>query len=186
MKFSQALEYLRSRSDRTKTKIAAVAIVLTVIILGGIWMATISNSLGGFGADDLSIDTSTPNPVSDTQHVIVEAADTKNGKTYIYFKLENPNDDILNLPKADGISIQVGNRIYNADAITNRQNQPFPVKALNQTTNYGIVTFPEFNLKGNATMTFDNMSFEHSNQSIFKEHIDVDLSKLGPIEELRS
>ncbi|MBX4187562.1 MAG: hypothetical protein KW793_00310 [Candidatus Doudnabacteria bacterium] len=177
------LQYLQSRSPQTKNKILFFTLSLVALALGSIWISSLKTHFGGLTKEDILPEAGTV--LSAENYVTVEAADEKNDKRYIYFKVENHTTDILNFPNTEQISLKVAGQEIHPEKILTRQDQSFVVKILSNTTNHGVMIFPEIE-KSEGELKIDRMFFEQNPTNIFRQTIEVDFDKLDSIEELRS
>ena len=177
------IEYLQSRPHHTKNKIVAGVLLVTALVLSTLWFNNIEKRLAGLDTENL-LDQG--QVLSATNYVSVESAENKDGKTYIHFKINNNTPDILNAPSRDKIKLLVDDRTLTPDRVLDRQQMPFVVKVLNNSTAYGTLVFEEIT-ENNVEIRFENMYFENSPSSqAITERLNVDLDELEPVQELRS
>lgn len=185
MKLNQINEYLQTRSDRTKNRIILFVVILAALGFGYLWINSLSGNFGDLSADSIIPKGDSGAEVSTQKFISLEAKENKDGKTYIYFKIENPTDDILNFSATDDIFIRTESRDIEAEKITNRQNQEFVRKVLSKTTNYGVITFPQLT-PAESIIIFDIMFLEQNPNNIFKEELEFNIENLDEVGELRS
>jgi hypothetical protein len=161
--------------------VAAVAL----LGLGATWINTIQSQLGGLDRDDVIPGIVAGSTLSAEHRIRIESAETKDGKTSVYFKVTNETSDILTFSDKESIKLETDEGDYGPEAIQDRQNTEFVKKILSGSTVYGVLVFPE--IKGGAAkITFDQLYFEQAKGSVFREVEEINLNELKPIEELRS
>ncbi len=182
---NKIVSYLQTRSYQTKGRILAAAIAVTMIGLGTVWINNLKHKFADISTPDLNLSSLQPGQVLGASNFItLEATEVREGKRYIYFKVENNTDEILNFPSKDKISLKVGNQTLEPEAVQTRQQQPFVVKVLNKTTNFGVMVFPEFK-EDKGELTIRELNLEQKNE-FSQQTIKIDFDKLNPLEELRS
>jgi hypothetical protein len=180
------IEYLRSRSSQTKGRIFSITVLVAALGLGYFWVNGIKYNIGGFKDMGISLNPSDEGQVlSAVNHVTIESTESREGKKYLYFKAENNTSDILNFPTKENITLTVNGEGISPDAVLDRQLQPFVLKVLSNTTDYGVMVFPDFDAD-EGDLSVDGMYFEQVPEKVFKQDIYLDFEELKPLEELRS
>lgn len=178
MKHQNFLEYLQNLHPASKIKILVVAGAVAALGMSSIWLSNLQSQFG----DEV---VPTGSVLSATNRVQIESTEVRDGKRYIYFKIENETQDILNFAATDKITLFVNEQETKPETVTDRQNVPFVKKILSNTTQFGTLVFPEFN-DDKTLLILDGMYFETNPEQIFKETIEIDFDTLKTVEELRS
>jgi hypothetical protein len=177
------LERLQGLSHSTKSRIVTVAVLISLLVLGGLWINDTKHNLSGI--DNSTVLPDLGNVLGATNYIAVESYEEKGGKHYIYFKVQNNTPNILNFSKIENIKFEVGNQTLTPQSVTDRQQSSFVTKVLSNSTIYGMIIFEKFD-GDSGELKFNEMFFENDPNNVFRESIEVDLSKLKPVEELRS
>ncbi|HYC79701.1 MAG TPA: hypothetical protein VEC17_01595 [Candidatus Binatia bacterium] len=175
------LQYLQSRSEQTKKRITTVVIIISVLVLGSVWLS----GLKSLGKEDLVPQNEQTSVQTEINHLTVESREKKGDKEYIYFRIANNTPDILNFSMISEVKLTVDNQQLLPEEITDRQGRTFVRKILSNTTAYGIMIFPAFE-DSKGTLVVDNLYFENEPENLMKESMEIEFDKLQPLEELRS
>jgi hypothetical protein len=181
---NKILNYLRSLPLETRTRVMWLIVTILVIGVGSVWVSSLKGRLGDVSTD-LVVTPDSGSVLSASTYVTVEAMDKKDGKLYLYFKINNDTSDILSFSSREQITLSYKNKTVYPESMSDRQNQPFVKKVLSRTTNYGVMVFPDPDTQ-EAEMTFDAMYFEQRPEYTFKESSKIDFDKLNKLGELRS
>lgn len=180
---NQTLERLRALHPSHKIKIIAGVGAVSLAALAFIWTSSIKQQFTQLDAADV---TGQPGSVlSASNHVTLEYTELKDKKRYVYFKVQNPTNNILNFSKPENITFRHKSGTTPVFTLTDRQQSAFPVKILSNTVVYGVAVFDQL-VDTSGDMVFDNLYFDDQPTVIFKESIFVDFGKLKTIQELRS
>jgi|GEM_PF-5288055 len=184
MNTNNILEYLRSRSHKTKSLMIAAGGAVAVLAMGSIWINSVQSQLGGLTETEeegeiAGIEVTTGNRIS------IESAQAKDGKTEFYFKVHNETPDIMVFSPNDQITLRLGDNEVNPEKVLDRQGGDFVKKVLSGSTAYGILVFPQQDSRI-GSIYFDDIFFEQNKGTILKEVINVNLEDLGPAVKLRS
>ncbi len=184
MNLNQITNYLRSRSPEAKNRIMVSVIILAVVILGALWVNNIKKEVSALNPPGEVADASL---VSTEERIVIEGMETILGKKYIYFKVKNNTNDILNFSPIEKIQLE-SNRgeVLRPEKILGRQDKIFIKKVLSNSEEFGILVMPDFEQDRYIRAVFDGMFFEQQQDKVFKETLEVDFSKLTPLQELRS
>lgn len=183
MKQQNFLERLQSLHPTHKSRILVVVAIISTISFGSMWVNNIKNELVGIDTNELIPQSGTV--LSATNYVTLESTEIKNDKRYLYFKVENNTDDILNFSTPEKISMNLGDGEVQPEEIYDRQQTLFPTKILSNTTVYGTLVLPTTDGEA-GTIVFDDLYFETSPDQLFKESMQIDFETLKTVEELRS
>lgn len=184
MTINRVMEYLRSREPHVKNRIVIVVVALAGIGLTSAYFNGIQKQLASIEGQELIPNTGTV--LSATNFITVEAAEKKDGKTYIYFQVKNDTSNIMNFSSKEKISFQSNGNSVNPEKIANRQGQAFVTRILSNTQEFGTLIFPNLD-SDRGTLNFENMFFEsETGEKTYNQSVEVDFGKLRPVEELRS
>lgn len=115
----------------------------------------------------------------------VEKVETRSGRFRIYFNLNNPGEDILNMALIEDITLTINNVQHQPTEIIDRQGQPFVEKILSKTQNFGVLIFPTI-IGAKGTLEFDQMYFEKSPDTLFSQKVELDFNKLKTDNPIRN
>jgi hypothetical protein len=176
------LDRLQGLSHSAKIRVILAVAVVSIAGLGAIWAKDATSIFSSIDPESIIPNGSV---LSATNYVTLEAFEESDGKHYLHFRVQNNTSDILNFPKSDLISLQINGRTVHPEKVTDRQQMPFVSKVLSNSTVYGILEFGKLDGNG-GILEFDEMFFESQPSNVFRESVEVDLSDLPPVEELRS
>jgi hypothetical protein len=180
------LDELQKKPYGTRVRIlwgtTAVVAIIVIIIWGISLKASIKNTTG----KSLVTPPVSRQDQSDSQFATVESMETSKDQTKIYFNLNNPSDDILNVSPLENISLTINNETISPSALQNRQGQPFAKKILSHTQIFGVLIFPATTEGDQGTLLFERMFLEKSPDNYLKQSIDLDLNQLKTDSKLRN
>lgn len=184
------LSYVQNLPLNTRIKIMWISVVIVAIILVGVWFYTLKQQVQNTDFSDLpnlnqNQTTNQPESINaETGYASVEWVDRTDGTLKIYFKINNPTNNILSLSRKDQVTLVSDNLSQEASLLTDRQGNPFAQKALSQSENYGVATFEDPS-QDTATIRFDSLYFENQPSQFFFEEKKLDLDKLNKPIDLR-
>lgn len=169
-------------SHAAKVRIIVGASAVSLVVLGSFWLNDTKNNLVGMDTNSII---PTGIVLSANKHVTIESYEERGDKRYIYFKVQNNTGDILNFSQTDKITFKIDRQSLVPVSVTERQGSPFVSKVLSNTTVYGTLVFDKFE-DTEGVLIFDELYFENQPSNVFQESIEVDITELKPVEELRS
>lgn len=182
---SQWLSKLQKQPYKVRIRILWITVLIVAFILIVLWFSSLKQKIANLNTKNLLASPEQQTLEESGRYVSAERIETSpSGSSKLFFKINNPTDDILNLPKIDGIKLEVDNQTINPLKIYDRQNHPFVSKVLSHTENFGILIFSELNAQ-KANLIFKDLYFEQHPEVIFNEKLELDLDKLKKIQELR-
>lgn len=188
MKPEDLLEKLRSKPYETRVRILWSTVIVIGVLLAVIWITSLRGTIKSFNTRDLlktAPQSTITSAVSDKDYVSIERVDKLNSGLRIYFNVKNETDDILNFPQTDDITLTAEDQTLHPIQILDRQNQPFVVKVLSHTQNFGILVFPPVGADS-AKLTVDEMSFEKTAENSFHQDFDLNFNDLQTPNKLRN
>jgi len=188
MSFTDQIEKIQKKPYESRLKILWSVVAICAVVLLVLWIFNIKNTFQNL--DGKSLLKSQPTVSGATPEIKipivgVERVETKNNELLIYFNFDNQTDEILSVPKLEDIKLTYNDQVLNPSKITNRQNEPIVQKVLSKTQVFGILTFAKANTE-EATLTFDHMFFESNTSQMFKQTLELDLTKLNSNGKLRN
>jgi hypothetical protein len=188
MSLSDRLEKLQKKPYETRIKILWGTVIICGVILLLVWMLSLKNVFSNVDSKSLikvPVTQTQTSPGTSTEFVAVERVEQTQTSLKIYFNINNPTDDILNVSKLNNVSLTEKNNTTQPKQITDRQGQAFVQKVLSHTQNFGILTFSGTNASS-GTLTFDQMFFEKSSDKLFSQTLNLDFNKLNQESNLRN
>ncbi|MBI2607324.1 MAG: hypothetical protein HYW51_00685 [Candidatus Doudnabacteria bacterium] len=193
MSLNSFIRNLQNKPYGARIRILWTTTIIIGIVLVAVWLATLKNNISNLGGENILGD----NPLPDNNFLADQGNQAQNnyitaertgltpaGASEIFFKVNNPTQDILNFSPLDQIELKVGQTILTPLKLTNRQGQTFVKKILSNTENFGTLTFQQIEAD-NGTLIFDNLFFEQAPTNIFKETLELDFKNLSKTQELR-
>ena len=186
MKIKNKVQQIQGLPTIARVRILWAASVLIAVVLLGIWIFSSSRQIKNVNVDDINLTNQSINqqPTNQTKYITVEWVEKRDDKVLIFFKASNDTQSILNLSKIEDITLTVSGKDYKPQGVYNRQSEPFVVKVLSNTTNYGYLTFENIDLQS-ATLEFKTMFFENQSDIQFTEKYDLNLKAMNKPLELR-
>ena len=179
MSLSHYIQQIQKLPYRSRVKILWGTTVSIAIILVLVWVATIKLSIKPINTDALQIKSQ-----QTERYIKVERLELANGTTQIFFSIKNTTDKILSFSRAEDIILNIGDTGLKPTRILTRQNKPFVQKILSNNEEFGILVFGELE-PDEATITFSNLYFENTPETVFEEAVEVDLGKLPNEQPIR-
>lgn len=182
---SDFIKRLQDKPQKTRTRILWVASCFAAIVVFTVWFTTFKNELGKINGSELAELQAQVTLESEPHYLKVTRAEFKDNNLSLYFDITNDTDDILNFSKNSEITLTANGEERKPTQITDRQNNPYVQKALSRSQTFGIL---KFDLSDTETgkITFDNLYFEQSPQTRFKETISLDFVKLQTTQTIRN
>lgn len=184
------LEKLQKRPYQDRIKILWTVVAVCAVILLGIWIFSLKHTFSNIGNVKSLVQTQTAATnqalgESQTQFAAVERVEKTGDTLKIYFNLDNPTDDILNVSNVENITLNVSGSSLNPNQVSDRQGQPFVQKILSHTKNFGVLTFNGVNATS-GKLTFDQMFLDNSPANPFKQTLNLDFNKLNDSTKVRN
>ncbi len=183
----EEVEKIQKKPYETRVRILWVIVLVCGVILIGLWVLSLKNTLKGVDKSSL-IAAPTANTQTEKNDIVsVERIETTGDELKIYFNVENNSDDIINLPKTNDIELNGDELSFHPLRMTDRQGNPFVQKVLSHTKNFGILIFGQETVSlTQADLTFNQMFFEKTDTQYFKQELNLDLTKLNENGKLRN
>jgi hypothetical protein len=186
MALQDFIKNLQNKPDHIKNRILWSTSTVAAVIVVTIWFTNFKHQIANIsGSDILNINSTAQSQESAPHYLAVENAQETNDALIIYFNVKNDSSDILNFSGDTDISLTIDGNKLTPTKITDRQNQAFVKKVLSNSQTFGILTFDKPQGKS-GELTFDNLYFEQSPETIFKETLKFDSSKLTPPQNIRN
>lgn len=169
------IKNLQNKPAEVRNRLFVGSSAIAIVLVVGIWFMNFKHDV-----KNLAVSSATSNSTvqSAPHYVSVDAKESKGSQTLVYFSIKNDTTDILNLPKSSDIKLQIGDKSYAPNKLTDRTGNDFVVKALSNSQVFGIAAFDSVS-GSNGQITFDNLFFEQSASTIFKETLNINLNKLS-------
>lgn len=180
---SDFIKRLQDKPEKTRTRILFVTSGVAAIAVFSIWLATFKHQIGSINGSNTQNPSVQTSQASQPHYLSVSRAEVVANKLNVYFAASNDTNDILDFSKLNDINLNANGKNYNPTQVTDRQGQPYVSKVLSHGQNFGILTF-DANAKS-GQITFDNLSFEQSPTTLFKETLDLDFDKLESTQDIR-
>jgi hypothetical protein len=188
-KMGSALKNLQQRPYHVRVRILWSTVLVVAVLLLIVWVQNLKSNVNKMdNSNMLGVDVGEVlQEVSESQqkNISIEWLEQQNNLLLVYFKVNNPTDDIMNFSKLEDIKLEVKGNIEQPTKITDRQGNAFVQRVLSHTQNFGILTFVTTGADG-ETLVFDQMNFEQSSDKIFKESFVLDYAVLTNTPELRN
>ncbi|HEX5429966.1 MAG TPA: hypothetical protein VFX17_02685 [Patescibacteria group bacterium] len=185
MNISQFIKNLQDKPLKTRNRILLAGSSVAVVLVVGVWFTSFRKEIKNINVSDISSSITQTVADSAPHYLSVDSAEVSGGNLLIYFSVHNDTTDILNFSTAADVKLTASGQTYTPSKVTGRTQAPFVQKVLSNTTEFGILTF-DTAASGSGTIIFDNLYFEQSPDSIFKETDNLDLSKLPKPDEVRN
>jgi hypothetical protein len=170
------IKNLQEKPYEVRTRILWASSAVASVLVFGIWLTTFKNNIQNLNIRSSFTSAANTTPVSATHYINIDRA-VVDQNLNLYFTVKNDTTDILNLSKLSDIKLVLNGKDYTPSKITDLSSKAFIQKSLSHTQSAGILTFDNVT-SGQGSITFDNLNFEQSTQNLFKEVIDVNVSKL--------
>jgi hypothetical protein len=179
------IKNLQDKPDHIRNRIFLGSSAVVVVAVVSLWFISFKHQVQNISGASLTTSLTQNLSQNSTAHYLaVDGADDSNGKTVIYFSVNNDTSDILSFSQNDDITLSVDGKDYKPSSLQTRQQQAFVQKILSNTQVFGIATF-DVSGKSDAELTFDNLYFEQNPSNIFKETLDIDFGKLSKPVDIR-
>jgi hypothetical protein len=171
------LKQIQNLPERTRVQILWVFIIIIGAALLAIWVYSTTKVVNRNDNPQDQQSAAVSEERSGQKYIEVEAVEHKGGNLLVYFKATNPTDNILVVSKPESIALKAGDKSLNPSSVVNRQNQSFQQKILSHSEAFGTAVFEDTAVQ-NVTLTFNNLSFETDDGTLFKQELQLDLQKL--------
>jgi hypothetical protein len=179
------LSKVQEKPYETRVKILWMTVAIFSVVLIYLMVQSVQNSISNANGNLVHVQTGGSVIIeSDIEFAQVERVERSEHTLKIYFNLNNPTDDILNVSKISDITLNTDKNTLTAQTITNRQGSDFVKKILSHTQTFGILTFPATEAT-NATLILNKMFLEKKPTEIFGQKLELDLEKLNKPSDVR-
>ena len=183
------IERLQKQPYEVRIKILWGVVAVSAVILLVIWILSLKQTFSNISGKSL-VQTPTAAAVnalseSQTRFAAVERVEKTGNILKIYFNINNPSADILNVSKLENITLDANGQSIKPKGMSDRQGQAFVQKVLSHTQNFGILTFNGID-SAFGKLTFDQMFLESSPADVFKQTLNLDFKKLNDSTKVRN
>ena len=179
------LNKIQQQPYETRVKILWSVVALVAIGLLFLMINSIRNTIANADGTLIQIEAAKYVPQSSVDYVAVESVEQNDKSVKIYFNLNNPGTDILNVPKLSNITFNYGSTVVHPQKLTDRQGNPFVQKVLSHTQNFGIMIFPSITGQ-KGSLVFDQMYLEQAPNDVFQQKLWLDLNQLSKVPKVRN
>ena len=181
-KLSEYISLLQQKPLHVRIRILWGTTLVLGILLIAVWGMTLKAELNSISGNQ---ENNEPLKQTSSQYIFVERAESQDDTLTLYFRVNNPTNDILNFSKLEDIEFTVQGTTLKPSKFTDRQGQSFVQKILSHSENFGTLVF-SLEEAADSSITFDDLYFESKPETIFKETLELDLEKLSQPQELRN
>lgn len=178
---------LQKKPYETKIRILWGAGLTVGVILIIVWIFSLKGTIQNSGNPTFVPTTtqSSTSTKSQIQFVSVERVEKTTATLKIYFNVNNPTDDILNIPSSDNITLNSADSNTHPQTVQNLQNQPFARKILSHTQVFGLLIFGT-TADTQGKLTFDQMFMEQTPDQMLKQELTLNFSRLNQTPQVRN
>jgi len=177
---------LQKKPYETKVRILWGVSLTIGIILIVVWLGSLKNMISNTSGQ--AVVTTNPLPISTKSQILfikVERVEKTTTALKIYFNINNPTDDILNIPSGDNVTLNSAGANTHPQTLLDRQSQPFAKKILSHTQMFGILVFPA-TPDTQGTLTFDQMFMEQTPDQKLSQELFLDFARLNQNPQVRN
>lgn len=180
MNLFELIKQLQHKPYQTRLRILWGSVAVAAIILISLWGYSIKHRFD----NNSSQENTTVLPTIEQKYVKIERVETVPSGLKIFFTVNNQTTNILNFSGPNEIKLAIEGKTVNPSGVFDRQSKPFVQKILSKTENFGTLVFSGVQADV-ATLSFEDLYFEHQPEKIFMESHDLDLEELKTKQELR-
>lgn len=181
--FERLISQLRQKPYQTRIKILWTTTAVAGLLVLAVWGVSLKSEINKLDGQKLLPEINAQQE-NDKKFVEVERVESSGNAFNIFFRVKNDTNDILNFSRAEEVTLQARGTEISPNQISDRQNKQFVQKILSHTENFGVLVFPPLN-SDSAELTFKDLYFEKSPETIFKEVLELDLDELKKDQTLR-